>query len=176
MDFLKSLLTTYWDKFLILLAIIGFFGQWYFTLKSKKIETKYLLFQQNKIASVLKFYSCYTRTIGMWETFPIYRMCSNEYNPDDMDKMVTAPLNELRLCLYELSLFFEKKHLDLFQKAIQRITDINDITYQIYQRQIEGDVTKVVNKFTSVKEAAIAEAGVFMSAIGNKMRVDFKND
>jgi len=152
MTIIKELLTTYWNNILIILAIFGFWGQWYFNLRSKKIETKYLLFQQNKIVTVIKFYSCFTRAHKMWETFPIYKVLSQKLSVIDMDNIITPSLQDMKICLFELSLYFNEEDMKVFDSVNEQLTSINSLVYQIFFGDIKDDNTKLANKFSSTRD------------------------
>lgn len=63
---LKDILTTYWAQTVLLAASIGFILKRILDLRTKKIETKQGLFQQNRNAVIMRFMESYIGLQGLY--------------------------------------------------------------------------------------------------------------
>jgi len=171
---LKELLTTYWNNSLIILGIIGFFVSRYFNLKSKKVETKYALFQSNKISTVIKFYAAFNKTVNAWIRFNIHKYLSNQITPREMQEIISSNIAELRISLFELTMYFDREEMDLFTLVYDEISKIH---YFVYALPIpNNDRAKSANEFMTLRNEIIESSENMMKVIGIKLRSDYKND
>ncbi|RZK06554.1 MAG: hypothetical protein EOO46_15175 [Flavobacterium sp.] len=83
---LKDILTTYWAQTVLLLATLGFLIKRLFDLRTKRIEMKQSLFQQNRNIAIIRFIDAYVGLQGLYrqilsQTFDLNKIGnSNFYN------------------------------------------------------------------------------------------------
>jgi hypothetical protein len=58
---MSQLLTTYFAQLLVILGVFGYLIKRSLETKTKKSETRHVLFQQNKLDSIKGFYSSYVK-------------------------------------------------------------------------------------------------------------------
>jgi hypothetical protein len=158
---LKDILTTYWAQTVLLLATLGFLIKRIFDLRTKKIEVKQNLFQQNRNAAIIRFIDKY---IGLQS---LYRQILSQ--TFDTNKISKTDFNELIEDKYEqlyASYFYFKMFLDPLEQVryADLITEMQNISAKII------DTSAKIN--TGDKDLLIPELKTYIS---DKLRVNNDN-
>ena len=127
---LKDILTTYWPQTVLLIAGLGYLIKRIFDLRSKKIEQKQELFQQNRISVIMRFMDSYVKLQGLYR-----RVCQPRFNLEEMagenfSRLVIDGAEEL----YS-SYFYLRLYLDPLEQAryTDLATEMRSISFKIIE-------------------------------------------
>lgn len=171
MDVIFKVLTTYWNQFLILVALVGYFGNRFFERKFKERELKSTLFQTQKLAAINKFIQIYTGTETMFNQLPYYDIFAGNHTAKELDAMVQPSLNSLRLALNELKLFLKPNELKSYQEINDNVKGLMEILTNLYfNRDKKSDGSCEANEYSFAVQKMIGKNKINLSNIGAEFR------
>ena len=114
----EELATTYSGVTIAILALIGYFIKRVYDLKSKKIEIRYSLFQQNKITALTYYVSSYVHMDKL-----MHKMWTDgELNVSPaLESDLLAGTENLRIALNQLNLYLSPIEMNEFHKLFMNI-------------------------------------------------------
>jgi len=170
----KELFTTYGSFMTLILVGLGYFIKRYYDLKSKKHETSYSFFQQNKLSAIIKFFDNYSKVERMWHHFPIYRVLSKEMNADQIDELIWPFLNSIKVSISELTIYLNEEEIKPFCEINDNLLKINGYIIQVYSEYNSDEKSvSLANQFHIVQGHALKECEMLIKKIGNKTRSKF---
>lgn len=128
----EDLLTTYWSQLTLFLLGIGYIVKKFFDTIFFKKESNYKLFQQNKIDSLNRFFTNYSKTEQMWTSIAIWDILSYKLSAKKIDEIILPLMNELKSSELELMIYFEDKEHEYFRQIVKNIEAINDKLSEVY--------------------------------------------
>jgi len=107
---IEKLISEYWAQssfvLTLIVGLLGYFVKRVYDLKTQKQVTNHSLIQEHRIKAVHEFLNASTSLRVMFNSFPVYKMLRNEISAEEMDELVTEPLNTLKARALEVSIFF----------------------------------------------------------------------
>jgi len=124
---LKELLTTYYPQIILVLggfwSLIFYFIKRNFDLKSKKIEIKYTLFQQNRINAIQEFLSSYKNIEHVYNEIDYYRIENEKCDEKEFDFKFQPLFNKFREAYSNLYFYFNPEEREDFKKIYLAVFD-----------------------------------------------------
>lgn len=155
-DFLKELFTTYWSQTIILLGSLGYLLKRAFDLRSKKVELKYSLFEQNRIDLIMKFLAAYLELEEEYKLIPEGRFKITEMNPVIFDSMYLKKNANLYSSYFYLKLFLDPLELARYSDLVSEMRIISTEIKNAYIKLDREEESKVVN---DLKEFIVKKIG-----------------
>lgn len=155
-DFLKELFTIYWSQSLILIGSLGYLLKRAFDLRSKKVELKYSLFEQNRIDLIMKFLAAYLELEEEYKLIPEGRFKITEMNPVNFDSMYLKKNANLYSSYFYLKLFLDPLELARYSDLVSEMRIISSEIKNAYIKLEIEEESKVVN---DLKEFIIKKIG-----------------
>jgi hypothetical protein len=173
MDY-KAILSTYFPQLLLVLGGITYFIKRYFDLKTKKVEIRHSIFQQNRANAVNRFFLSYTRCQRSIESISISRLLNNNYTADELDKIIQENINDLLSDDLTMSLYFDQDLLTKFNLITKNMMRINNLYSDAYIGFISNnkfihDSSYLFAEMTSAKE----ENSELLKEIGAAIRASY---
>ena len=106
-EILKELLTTYWSQTILIIGGLGYIVKLFFDLRSKKIELKYSLFEQNRVDSITKFLIAYLDLEQHYKLIPEGRLKLSSLSPERHDEIFLQKNGELYSAYFFLKLYLD---------------------------------------------------------------------
>ena len=159
----------------VLLLGIGYFIKRIFDTKSKKIEINHTLYQQNRLCTVNRFFESYSDAERLWNEISIYKVVTNEYSTDDMDRLTRPILNGLDRSLFELIIYFENDEYKNFEELVSNIKSINNKVRDLYFDESKMTDTNKANSFDLVKNITLKENKKIIYELSKAMKRIFNN-
>ncbi len=145
---ITDLLTTYWSQLTLLLLGTGYFIKRLFDLKSRKKEINHSLFQQNRINSLNSFFSVYAKTELIWTDLAIYEILKHEISAKELDNLVGPTINDLKMNILQLQIYFEYKDYKHFTDIYDNILEIKGKLGELYFDFVEDtNITSKSNEY-----------------------------
>jgi len=150
---MKEILTTYWSQSVLIILSIAYFVKRIFDNKSKKIEIKYSLFQQNRIIAVNTFFSNYAKVEFMWHKLSYWEVLEHKIPTKEIDEEIWPPLYALKQSVFELKVYFSTNDHKHFEKLYQNFQSINGhLLYAKGDYSESKTVTQKANDFTAIRD------------------------
>ena len=158
---LKDILTTYWAQTVLLMAVIGFLLKRIFDLRTKKIEVKQSLFQQNRNTAIIRFIDTYIGLQSLYRQILSQTFDNNNIGNTDFNKLADEKYEQLYSSFFYFTIF-----LDPLEQAryADLVTEMRNISTKIIDTS-----TKV---YTGDKDLLIAELKAYIS---DKLKVNKEN-
>lgn len=173
---IEKLFTTYWSQVTLLLVGVGYFIKRGFDLKSKKLEINHSLFQQNRITAVSNFLAAYGKTELMWRELAIYQILSKTLDPNQIDRIIWPPLNEMKKSVLELKIYFDKEVHQNFEKMLDGFLSINNKLSALYfGGSSELSLIQKSNSFHSFKDQQLKENETLLTEVCEKIKGIYKS-
>ena len=170
----QEILTTYWGQTTLILAIVTFFIQRLFNLKSKKIEISYSLFQQNRITAVNTFYTNYAKVEFMWHSLSIWDILEHKISSKEMDNIIWPPLNDLKKSVLELKIYFPTQEHKYFQQLLDNFLLINNnLSKNYFDFDQEKKLTHKTNDFNFFKDEMEKKNNKILESISEIIRLSY---
>ena len=149
---LKDILTTYWAQTVLLMAVLGFLLKRIFDLRTKKIEVKQSLFQQNRNTAIIRFIDTYIELQSLYRQILSQTFDNNTIGNTDFYKLAEEKYEQL----YS-SFFYFKIFLDPLEQAryADLVTEMRNISTKLFDTS-----TKI---YTGDKDLLIAELKAYIS-------------
>ncbi|MFB9054616.1 hypothetical protein ACFFVB_16125 [Formosa undariae] len=172
---IDELLTTYWSQIILLLSFVGYFGKRLFDTKSKKREINHTLFQEHKIKSINDFYNFYAINKQMWYELPIYNVMKHQITPNELDKLISPSLNDLRKSVNKLQIYFDKNDFNTIKSVQDNINSINQKLTEIYfDIEKTPSVTVDVNEFQYFRDGKLDDNNKVFEKINKLLKKTYK--
>lgn len=136
-EFLKEIFTTYWSQTILLIGSVGYLLKLTFDLRSKKVELKYSLFEQNRINSIMKFITAYLELEQNYKMIPEGRIKLEEITTDSFDEMFLKKNAEIYSSYFYLKLYLEPLELVRYSELV---TEMRGISTEIKNAYIKFDI------------------------------------
>jgi hypothetical protein len=174
-NILHTIFITYWSQITLLCAGIGFFIQRYLSLKSKKAEINFSLFQQKRLDAVNRFFQNYSILQSVWHQLPIWNIFERKITGKQIDEMIWPFLNNLQGSIHELKIYFpEDQHPD-FQQIYNNFLKINGVVAgNLRYNDQSKDVTHKVNDYEFLREDINKKNQELIEKISILVRQSFK--
>jgi hypothetical protein len=170
-NLIKELLITYWNQLLILIGIVGYFGNRFFERKAKDLELKSTLFQTQKLAAINTFIRAYTDAETMLNHLPYYEIFNGKYSSKDLDLMIQPSLTTLRKGFNELTLFVKDSELKTYQMINDNIIELNNLLSNLYfNRSSKENISKEANEYSYAVVEMMRVNKTLISLIGVEFR------
>ena len=172
---MKDFITTYASYITLVILGLGYFIKRVYDLKTKKIDAKHSLFQQNKISAIIQFFSVYSKVDSMWHSFPIHQVLDRKFSLDEIDKKL-LPLSELKISILQLTLYLCKEEINPFESILTGFQKINkQVSDMYFDPPVEKNRIALTNEYHLVKIKVERENEKLLDLIGNKIRNDFSS-
>lgn len=169
-DFLKELFTTYWSQSILLIGSLGYLFKRAFDLRSKKIELKYSLFEQNRIDLLMKFLTAYLELEQDYKLIPEGRFKIKEMSPVIYDSMYLKKNANLYTAYFYLKLFLDPMELARYSDLVSEMRIISNEIKSAYIKLEHQEESKVVNDLNEFIVKKIGENNENMKVIGKFFR------
>jgi|GEM_PF-5977806 len=119
----KDLFSTYSAVTLAFIALIGYFIKRFFDLKSKKVEIRHSLFQQNKVTAIVYFVSSYIHMDKL-----IHKMwVDHKINiSPHLENEIQVGLENFKVALTQLNLYLSSIEMNNFRRLFMNFDGIID--------------------------------------------------
>ena len=131
-EIIKDLLTTYWSQTILLIGGFSYIMKLSFDLRSKKIELKYSLFEQNRIGSIMKFLNAYLELEQNYKLIPEGRLKLSNIYPENYDEMFLKKNGELYSAYFFLKMYLDPLELARYADLIIEMRNISDEIKKAY--------------------------------------------
>lgn len=167
---LKDILTTYWAQTVLLLAAFGFLLKRIFDLRTKKIEVKQSLFQQNRNTAIIRFIDTYIGVQGAYRQILSWTFDTNKIGNTDFNKLTEAKYEKL----YD-SYFYFKMFLDPSEQVryADLVTEMKNISEKIIETSIKihaGDKDLLIAELKTYISDKLKENNNNIKVIGQIFR------
>lgn len=169
-EFLKELFTTYWSQSILLIGSLGYLFKLAFDLRSKKIELKYSLFEQNRIELLMKFITAYLELEEDYKLIPEGRFKITEMNPVIYDSMYLKKNANLYTAYFYLKLFLDPIELARYSDLVSNMRIISNEIKSAYIKQEHQEESKIVKELNEFIVRMIGENNENMKLIGKFFR------
>jgi len=166
---------TYWSQITLVLFIIGYFIQRIYELRLKNKETRHSLFQQNKINSIMKFLSCYTKAEQFWKGIPYISIIKKKYSTNELDEMIWPILDDLQSSKNELAMFLDEESMIIFEEITDSILQINGTLLKFYFNENDERNIFMINEFSELCKNNFKENKNRIFKIGKMTRKMFNS-
>ncbi|WP_405604168.1 hypothetical protein [Polaribacter sp. Asnod1-A03] len=171
---IQELLTTYWSQFTLLLLGVGYFIKRVFDNISNKREINHNLFQQHRLNAINKFFTSYAKTERMWNDLSVIPIFEYKINTKEMDKIIFTPIDQLRMNILELQIYFPEKEHRIFKDILKNVLKINGKLNSIYfSYDKETTVTVKSNNFSFVRDSKLEENEKLLEKLSEIIRKTF---
>lgn len=114
----RELATTYSGVTIAILALIGYFIKRVYDLKSKKVEIRYSLFQQNKITALTYYVSSYVHMDKLMHKMWV----DGEFRvPIALESEIESGIENFRVALNQLNLYMSAKEMNEFRSLFMNM-------------------------------------------------------
>ena len=167
---LKDILTTYWAQTILLLAALGFLLKRFFDLRTKKIEIKQSLFQQNRNIAIVRFIDTYIGLQSLYRQILGQTFDSNKIVNTDFNKLIDERFEQLYA-----SYFYFKVFLDPLEQAryADLVTEMQNISSKILDTSIKiktGDKNLLIPELKTYIAAKLKVNNENIKVIGQIFR------
>lgn len=135
-EIIKELLTTYWSQTILIIGALGYIIKLFFDLRTKKIELKYSLFEQNRVDSITKFLTAYLDLEQNYKLIPEGRLKLSNLSPEKYDEIFLKRNSELYSAYFFLKLYLDP--LELVRYA-DLVTEMRKVSTEIKNAYIKLD-------------------------------------
>lgn len=135
MNIIDKLLTVYWSQLILLIAGIGYLVRYYMGLKSKKIETSYLLFHQNKINAINHYLECLAKAEQLWNHFSIYDFVDKKKSPNEVDEEIYPVLNSIKSAEMKVNIYLNHNESLYIESLTKTVYSVNKILLKFFSNQ-----------------------------------------
>ena len=148
---LTELLSTYFPQVALLLggfgALMFYFIKRYFDLKSKKIEIRHTVFQNNKLDAIKSYFFAYTIMERAISSISTVRIVTNKYTTQELDEIMKTPIDNLLSSNLNLTLFLDNNLLVQFDKITDQILWVNGLYSDAFFEDNKDDgLTQISNR------------------------------
>jgi hypothetical protein len=132
----KELATTYSGVTIAVIALVGYFIKRVYDLKSKKVEIRYSLFQQNKITALTYFVSSYVHMDKL-----MYKMwVDGELSvPSVLESELESGVENFRIALNQLNLYLSPIEMNEFRKLLMNMEGMLPYIKKLRSSTNEGE-------------------------------------
>jgi len=169
----NEFLITYNSLITLALLSVAYFVKRKYDLKTKKIETHYSFFQQNKVNAVKSFFENYNAAERMWHAFPVSAFTGTTHTAAEIDKIVWPHLNAVKSSIVELNLYFNEKQIRPFQDIYDSLMLVQRYGLMAFFDRDEDNYAK--DNFETAKER-LKHNDAFLKEIGVNVRKSFHSD
>jgi hypothetical protein len=171
---IKEILTTYWSQSVLIILGIAYFIKRIFDSKSKKLEIKYSLFQQNRIIAVNTFFSNYAKVEFMWHQIPYWDILEHKIRANQIDEIVWPPLYALKQSLFELKVYFPEVDHKHFEKLYNNFLSLNKILLDANIDYSESkNIIQKSNAFTAKRDKTFRENNTIIEDLTTIVRSSY---
>lgn len=155
-EILKELLTTYWSQTILIIGGIAYLLKLTFDLRSKKVELKYSLFEQNRFDSIMKFLAAYLELEENFKLIPEGRFRLSELSRDTYDAMYLKKNANLYSAYFYLKMYLDPLELARYADLV---TEMRAISTKIKEAYIEMDSKENLEIETNLKNLIVDKIG-----------------
>lgn len=143
----QQLFTSYFPQVtLIIGAVVSlplYFIKRYFDLKTKKIEVRYALFQQNKIDSIKNYFTAYSTLERIFTKISTLKLVQGLYSTDELDVMTIKGIDNIISANLFLALFMDDSEMKAFQTITNNIMEVHGAFMDAYFKPRANDTVIV---------------------------------
>ena len=154
---LKELLTTYWSQTILIIGGISYIIKLSFDLRSKKIELKHSLFEQNRVNSITKFLGAYLDLEQNYKLIPEGRLKLSSLSTEKYDEIFLKKNGEMYSAYFYLKMYLEP--LELVRYA-DLVIEMRNISTEIKNAYIKLDTEKEESVEKNLKNYIVERIGV----------------
>lgn len=161
-EILKELLTTYWSQTILIIGGIAYLLKLTFDLRSKKVELKYSLFEQNRVNSIMKFLTAYLELEENFRLIPEGRFKLHELSRESYDDMYLKKNANLYSAYFYLKIYLDPLELARYADLVVEMRAISTKIKEIY---VELDDKENLEIETNLKDFIVDKIGANNSNI-----------
>jgi hypothetical protein len=124
--------------------------------------------------AINKFFTSYAKTERMWNDLSVIPIFEYKINTKEMDKIIFTPIDQLRMNILELQIYFPEKEHKIFKDILKNVLKINGKLNSIYfNYDKETTVTVKSNNFSFVKDSKLEENEKLLEKLSEIIRKTF---
>jgi len=113
-------------------AIIGFFLKYILDRRSKSFEIKHKLFQENRLSTVVKFYSGYAECVHVLVEYGIDGAYTKDKTIDDYNNAILVKLSTLMFSITTLNFYLDGNERSYVKEIMERVNFAEAYVRQLF--------------------------------------------
>lgn len=131
-EIVKEILTVYWPQTVLIVASLGYLVKRIFDLRSKKIEQKHSLFQQNRMNAIMEFINCYLKLEHNYKMIQSGVISLNKISMTEVQELFSKRFTDLYSAYFFLKFYLEPLELARYSDLVSEMKNVCNKIYVIH--------------------------------------------
>jgi hypothetical protein len=167
---LKDILTTYWAQTVLLLAALGFLLKRIFDIRTKKIEVKQSLFQQNRNTAIVRFIDTYIGLQSLYRQILSQTFDSNKIGNADFNKLIEEKYEQLYASYFYFKIFLDPLEQVRYGDLVTEMQNISSKFIDTSTKFYTGDKDLLIAELKTYISDKLKENNENIKVIGQVFR------
>ncbi len=152
-EIIKEILTLYWSQTVLIIAALGYLIKRAYDLRSKKVEQKHSLFQQNRINVIMKFIDSYIELEEKYKLIPEGRLNLKQLSAVEFEELFLKKYSNLYSSYFYLKFYLEPLELARYGDIVTYMRNISSKISDFYKKtEMESNLEVVQELNTSISD------------------------